>query len=190
MALRGETSVSGTFATWLLNALVVGIRRHHKLTIPIDQVFCLPVPEKAKRQHNFIILPVHGDGVNPIPDHLKTTPPDPIVWTFEEATGKNIVEGEDPGPGPLAEAIHHCLIQVGTGKTVIFPEEEEFESAIPQSHRKGEKAYHVKGHRGSKEGACSLSIKTPITETLTNSRIPLLHIGGHTMGLQEASRVL
>ncbi|KAF2441519.1 Rtt106-domain-containing protein [Karstenula rhodostoma CBS 690.94] len=118
----------------------------------VDQVFCLPVPEKAKRQHNFIILPVHGDGVTPVPDHLKTSPPEPIVWTFEEATGKNIVEGEDPGPGPMAEAIHHCLIQARTGKTVIFPEADQFESAIPQSHRKGEKAYHVKGHRGSKEG--------------------------------------
>ncbi|KAL1612298.1 hypothetical protein SLS60_000522 [Paraconiothyrium brasiliense] len=118
----------------------------------VDQVFCLPVPEKAKRQHNFIVLPVHGDGVNPVPDHLKSSPPEPIVWTFEEATGKNIVEGEDPGPSPMAEAIHHCLIQAGTGKTVIFPDADQFESAIPQSHRKGEKAYHVKGHRGSKEG--------------------------------------
>ncbi|KAF1976053.1 Rtt106-domain-containing protein [Bimuria novae-zelandiae CBS 107.79] len=118
----------------------------------VDQVFCLPVPEKAKRQHNFIVLPVHGDGVNPVPDHLKTSPPEPIVWTFEEATGKNIVEGEDPGPGPMAEAIHHCLLQAGTNKTVVFPEAAQFESAIPQSHRKGEKAYHVKGHRGSKEG--------------------------------------
>lgn len=111
------------------------------------------MPEKAKRQHNFVILPVHGDGVTPVPDHLKASVPEPIVWTFEEATGKNIVEGEDPGPGPIAEAIHHCLIQTGTGKAVIFPEADQFESGIPQSHRKGEKAYHVKGHRGSKEGA-------------------------------------
>ena len=117
-----------------------------------DQIFCLPVPEKAKRQHNFVVIPVHGDGVNPLPDNLTGSPPEPIVWTFEEATGKNIVEGEDSGPGPMAEAIHHCLIQAGTGKEVIFPEADQFESAIPQSHRKGEKAYHVKGHRGSKEG--------------------------------------
>ena len=121
----------------------------------LDQIFCLPVPEKAKRQHNFVVLPVHGDGVNPVPEELKGAPPEPIVWTFEEATGKNIVEGEDPGPGPMAEAIHHCLIQAGTGKTVVFPTADEFESAIPQSHRKGEKAFHVKGHRGSKEGTFS-----------------------------------
>lgn len=118
----------------------------------VDQVFCLPVPEKAKKQHNFIIVPVHGDGVNPVPEELKGSAPEPIVWTFEEATGKNIVEGEDPGPAPMAEAIHHCLIQAGTGKQVVFPDADEFASAIPESHRKSEKAYHVKAHRGSKEG--------------------------------------
>ncbi len=121
----------------------------------VDQVFCLPVPEKAKKQHNFIIIPVHGDGVNPVPDELKASPPEPIVWTFEEATGKNIVEGEDPGPTPMADAIHHCLIQAGTGKEVVFPTEDEFSSAIPESHRKDAKAYHVKAHRGSKEGKAS-----------------------------------
>ncbi|KAH7389440.1 hypothetical protein DE146DRAFT_767716 [Phaeosphaeria sp. MPI-PUGE-AT-0046c] len=118
----------------------------------VDQVFCLPIPEKAKKQHNFVVIPVHGDGVNPLPEHLQGVAPEPIIWTFEEATGKNIVEGEDPGPAPLAEAIHHCLIQAGTGRQVIFPDADEFASATPESHRKGDKAYHVKAHRGSKEG--------------------------------------
>jgi hypothetical protein len=126
----------------------------------VDQIFCLPVPEKAKKQHNFIIIPVHGDGVNPVPDELKASAPEPIVWTFEEATGKNIVEGEDPGPAPMAEAIHHCLIQAGTGKEVIFPDADEFASAVPESHRKGEKAYHVKAHRGSKEGTLMQCIRS------------------------------
>jgi hypothetical protein len=133
----------------------------------VDQIFCLPIPEKAKKQHNFIIIPVHGDGVAPVPDELKASPPEPIVWTFEEATGKNIVEGEDPGPGPMAEAIQHCLKQAGTGKEVIFPDADEFASAVPESHRKGEKAYHVKAHRGSKEGICHpISIPwSPLTNT-------------------------
>jgi hypothetical protein len=87
-----------------------------------------------------------------VPEELKGSPPEPIVWTFEEATGKNIVEGEDPGPGLMAEAIHHCLVQAGTGKNVIFPDADEFASAVPESHRKGDTAYHVKAHRGSKEG--------------------------------------
>jgi len=38
------------------------------------------------------------------------------------------------------------------GKQVITPDEKPFASAIVQSHRKGEKAFHVKAFRGSKEG--------------------------------------
>lgn len=156
----------------------------------VDQVFCLPVPEKAKKQHNFIVIPVHGDGVNPVPEELKAAAPEPIVWTFEEATGKNIVEGEDPGPGPMAEAIHHCLIQAGTGKEVIFPDADEFASAIPESHRKGEKAYHVKAHRGSKEGTSTpytAQSRCPLTHL---RRLPILHLRWYPLWLQEASRVL
>ena len=35
---------------------------------------------------------------------------------------------------------------------VVVPTEKEFVSATPEAHRKGEKAYHVKAFRGSKEG--------------------------------------
>lgn len=126
--------------------------------------------------------------MNPVPEHLKTSPPEPILWTFEEATGKNIREGEDPGPAPMAEAIHHCLIQAGTGKQVIFPEAEQFESAIPQSHRKGEKAYHVKGHRGSKEGAhFPFSL---FNRYIDLDRLLVLHLSWHRVGIQETPGLL
>ena len=154
----------------------------------VDQVFCLPVPEKAKKQHNFIIIPTHGDGVSPVPDELKAAPPEPLLWTFEEATGKNKVEGEDPGPAPMAEAIHHCLIQAGTDKEVIFPDAEEFSSALPESHRKGEKAYHVKAHRGSKEGMLLSSVSK---EGLTKPpRVPVLYLDWHPLRLQKAPGLL
>ena len=116
-----------------------------------EQIFCLPLPEKAKRQHNLIVIPVNGDGVNPVPDSV-IAPPEPIVWTFAEATGKDVKEGEDPGPAPIAAAINECLAKEGVGKKVVFPDEKEFASAIVQSHRKGEKAFHVKAFRGSKDG--------------------------------------
>ena len=35
---------------------------------------------------------------------------------------------------------------------VTYPEEAEFVSATPEAHRKGEKAYHVKAFKGSKDG--------------------------------------
>ncbi|KAF1820162.1 Rtt106-domain-containing protein, partial [Dissoconium aciculare CBS 342.82] len=37
-------------------------------------------------------------------------------------------------------------------RAVTRPSDAEFASSVPQSHRKGETAYHVKAHRGSKEG--------------------------------------
>ncbi|KAF2809388.1 Rtt106-domain-containing protein [Mytilinidion resinicola] len=116
----------------------------------VEQIFCLPLPEKAKRQHNFVVIPIHGDGVNPVPEGTAT--PDSIVWTFADATGKDIKEGVDPGPAPIAAVINDCLKSEGVNKRVVFPDEKEFGSAIVQAHRKGEKAFHVKGHRGSKEG--------------------------------------
>lgn len=41
-------------------------------------------------------------------------------------------------------------------KKTILPDEREFASEIPQSHRKGEKAFHTKAFKGSKEGTSSL----------------------------------
>ena len=38
------------------------------------------------------------------------------------------------------------------GKAVEVPDKDEFASALPQANRKGEVAFHVKAHVGSKEG--------------------------------------
>ncbi|KAF2759751.1 Rtt106-domain-containing protein [Pseudovirgaria hyperparasitica] len=114
----------------------------------IDQVFCLPVPEKAKKQHNFVVLPRGADGITPAAEGAAA--PEPIVWTYVEPTGKDIKEGEDPGPGTTSRAIDQHLGLYK--KQVIYPTDKEFSSSIPQPHRKGEKAYHVKAFRGSKEG--------------------------------------
>ncbi|KAF2840619.1 Rtt106-domain-containing protein [Patellaria atrata CBS 101060] len=114
----------------------------------IDQVFCLPVPEKAKRQHNFVIIPRGGDGITPPP--ADSSAPEPIVWTYDEPSGKALKEGEDPSPAKVGQALNNHLHNFG--KEVIFPSASDFASAIPQSHRKGEKAFHVKAFRGSKEG--------------------------------------
>lgn len=116
--------------------------------VHLEQVFCVPVPEKAKKQHNFIVVPKSGDGVSPVPEG--TTAQEPMVWTFVEATGKDVKEGEDPGPTAMAAEISKHLSP--HGKSVVFPKESQFVSSIPESHRKAEKAYHVKAFRGSKEG--------------------------------------
>lgn len=114
----------------------------------IEQVFCLPIPEKAKRQWNFIVIPKNNDGVNAVPEG--TTVPEQIVWTFQEPTNKELEAGAEAGPEAMAERLGKFLAPFG--KKVIFPIKEEFQSAIPQSHRKGEPGFHVKAFRGSKEG--------------------------------------
>lgn len=81
-----------------------------------------------------------------------------ILWTTNEVAPTTMTFGEghaaqenDSQITATIRVLNHCLRPFG--KSVITPDEREFASAIPQSHRKGEKAYHVKAHRGSKDGA-------------------------------------
>lgn len=52
----------------------------------------------------------------------------------------------------LVDAFNGLLKSSKSHASVQEPSEATFHSALPQSHRKGEKAFHVKAHRGSKEG--------------------------------------
>jgi len=112
----------------------------------IDQAFCLPVPEKAKRQHNFVIIPHGGDGLSaPAPGGVA---PEAIVWTVAETGPKD--EVAEPEPALTTRLLNeHLSVH---GKSVSYPSESEFASAIPPTGRPGERSYHVKAHRGSKDG--------------------------------------
>ena len=117
----------------------------------IDQVFCLPMPEKQARQMNFCLFPKPGamlaDG----------RPAEQIVFVMNETApaGASILASglkeDDTYVTVTTSALETFLSPFG--KRVVMPDAAEFASIIPQSHRKGEKAYHVKAHRGSKEGA-------------------------------------
>ncbi|EME83739.1 uncharacterized protein MYCFIDRAFT_172814 [Pseudocercospora fijiensis CIRAD86] len=116
----------------------------------IDQVFCLPVPEKQQRQSNFVILPKAG-ATNP-----DGTPCEQIVFTMNEtkpddANSSTRAKVEGDTYITVTDAELNALLQPDR-RQVIKPTEAEFASSIPQSHRKGEKGYHVKAHRGTKEG--------------------------------------
>lgn len=123
---------------------------HYLPGTDIDQVFCLPQPEKQARQMNFVLFPKPGamlaDG----------RPAEQIVFVMTESApaGASVVVGglreDDTYVSVTLRALQAFLSPFH--KRVITPDEKEFASSIPQSHRKGEKAYHVKGHRGSKEG--------------------------------------
>ncbi|KAF7597457.1 hypothetical protein BBP40_003704 [Aspergillus hancockii] len=121
----------------------------------IQHVLCLPVPEKNQKQFNFCIIPQYGDGISPPPDGEPAA--EAMVWTVSDGPPKAAfsVNGQQTGnkDGETAENLVQRMLNENLSRTkVVRPDEREFVSAMPEPHRKGEKAYHVKAFRGSKEG--------------------------------------
>ncbi|EMC97211.1 hypothetical protein BAUCODRAFT_68592 [Baudoinia panamericana UAMH 10762] len=116
----------------------------------ISEVFCLPVPEKQQRQWNFVLFP------KPDATAADGTPCEQIVFSMNETppTGAHSAEQQFAEGDTFVTVAERELNRLLShqGKRVVVPDPSEFASSIPQSHRKGEKAYHVKAHRGSKEG--------------------------------------
>ncbi|KAF2771326.1 Rtt106-domain-containing protein [Teratosphaeria nubilosa] len=116
----------------------------------IDQAFCLPVPEKQQRQWNFVLFPKVGAVT------AGGAPAEQVVFTMNETapTGLTAAAQAASETDTFVTVTERELNRVlyYQGKKVVIPKESEFASSIVQAHRKGEKAYHVKAHRGSKEG--------------------------------------
>ena len=110
----------------------------------VRDVFCLPLPEKAQAQYNFCVL-------------SDTPSTDQILWTVPDTPPKG---GAFKGPDAIQEGKTYRALLISLlnkalksyKKHVIQPDNQEFASQIPQAHRKGEKAYHIKAFRGSKDG--------------------------------------
>ncbi|KAL4975749.1 hypothetical protein BDW66DRAFT_136753 [Aspergillus desertorum] len=126
--------------------------------VPLDRiqhVLCLPVPEKTQRQFNFCIIPQYADGINPPPIGEPAT--EAIMWTINDGPAKAAFSGHGQqignGEGETAESLVRRVLNENLSHIrVVRPDAQEFASAMPEGHRKGEKAYHVKAFRGSKEG--------------------------------------
>ncbi|PGH27525.1 hypothetical protein AJ80_00766 [Polytolypa hystricis UAMH7299] len=123
----------------------------------IQHVLCLPVPEKTQRQFNFCIIPKYADGVTPAP--AGATVFEPIIWTVPDGPPRTVFLGSGTSAmesASLAETYESYMQRMLNERLkhtkVICPSEKEFVSPVPEAHRKGEKAYHVKAFRGSKEG--------------------------------------
>ena len=116
----------------------------------VEHVICLPVPDKAQAQKNFCVIPVGGDGLGG-----DVGPYETIVWTAADTKAK----GADPDGPTQAEAISAALAKAKI--KVQVPDENEFASEVPLAANKGERAYHVKGFRGSKEGSFYTSKSLP-----------------------------
>ncbi|OJJ47481.1 hypothetical protein ASPZODRAFT_130973 [Penicilliopsis zonata CBS 506.65] len=126
--------------------------------VPIDRIqhiLCLPVPEKTQRQFNFCVIPCFADGINAPPEG--ETAAESMVWTIADGPPKTAFSGNGQqlgtGGDESAEGLIRRILNENLTQTkVVRPDDREFVSAMPEPHRKTEKAYHVKAFRGSKEG--------------------------------------
>ncbi len=124
----------------------------------IEHVACLPVPEKAQQSYNFCIFPVNGAGLNNSSDGDATQ--DQMVWNVPATAPKPAVcntrvqAGEDESYRDILLRILNARLRKHRKdiSKVAEPDEKDFVSELAQAHRKGEKAYHVKAFRGSKDG--------------------------------------
>ena len=140
----------------------------------IDQVFCLPVPDKQQRQSYIAIFAKPGAiGVEPeqiLFTLTETSPPTLASSTLDTVTA------DDTYVTATQQAFTRLLQHYG--KSVTVPSASEFASARPQSHRKGEKGYHVNAHRGSKEGIRSPhSFSKPYTTNIRSGYLFFLPTG-------------
>ena len=107
----------------------------------IEQVFCLPVPDKQQRQSYFALLPKQGASTD-------GKPAEQILFTLNDTPQSDA--GDETNVSSTRRALSQLLARYD--KDVTVPDAGEFASSRPQHHRKGEKGYHVNAHRGSKEG--------------------------------------
>lgn len=115
----------------------------------------MSVPEKATPAHYFVLIPTQGvnlQGAGAIKEPIVFTVPDTAPQEVTLAAGQAAAP-----PGILYHELFTKLLDAELqkhGKRTVFPDPREFQSAIVQAHRKGEKGYHVKAFRGSKDGTC------------------------------------
>jgi hypothetical protein len=114
-----------------------------------EHILKLPVPEKAQKQYNFCMIPTKAPKDGSTGEPLLWTVNDgaPLPVRFHDARMQNDIGESDQ----ILEAVLEYTMH-NSKKKVTYPDEAEFVSATPESHRKGEKAYHVKAFRGSKDG--------------------------------------
>jgi hypothetical protein len=145
---KGEVGVDTSI--WTVGAQIPGQAMDFELPLAdIAHVMKLPVPEKAQKTWNYVLLP-RSQG--------STNAHEPILFSI--TAGSKMAAGctthtprEIQALGPSAsgqEKLEKALECAGV--KVTEPNEADFASATPESHRKTEKAYHVKAFRGSKDG--------------------------------------
>ncbi|KAK6208330.1 hypothetical protein LQW54_006954 [Pestalotiopsis sp. IQ-011] len=126
-----------------------------------EYVFCLPVPEKAQVQHNYVLLP-RGSALASLSKDSPSTAAEPLVFTIGATApkpgsigGKNAAAAQavsDSYKQLFNWALKMCLTARAPDVQIVEADPSKFHSMVKQAHRPKEKAVHVTAHRGSKDG--------------------------------------
>ncbi|KAF4594841.1 negative regulator of DNA transposition [Ophiocordyceps camponoti-floridani] len=124
----------------------------------IEYAFYLPIPEKTQVQHNYVFFP-RGSC---LPSKTAQQQAEPLVFTVPSTAPKEgTVSGSDSaaaaGVSDTYKSLFHWafarrLEAVGNPVQIVSANPGKFHSVIRQSQRPNEKAVHVNGFRGSKDG--------------------------------------
>lgn len=118
----------------------------------------MPVPEKAQVQHNYVLFP-RGTCLP-----SRTNPPtvEPLVFTVPATAPKEGTIGGTEASSAAAvsdtyKSLFHWafdrrLRAAGNVLDIVSANPNKFHSVVRQPHRPNEKAVHVSGFRGSKDG--------------------------------------
>lgn len=125
----------------------------------IEYIFYLPVPDKTQIHFNYVLFP---KGTS-LPS--KSNPPvvEPLVFTVPATAPKEgVIGGSEAAAGAAAVsdtfksllhwAIERRLRAAGNAIDIVSASPSKFHSVVRQPQRPNEKAVHVSGFRGSKDG--------------------------------------
>ncbi|KAH8821234.1 putative chaperone protein [Xylogone sp. PMI_703] len=128
----------------------------------IEHIFCLPVPEKAQKQYNYILFPRDSNLPPPKPTPGSQPLPEPLVFTISDSAPKpGSISGTDAAAASAVSDDYKTLLHwaittrlSGAHNHAKITEADPslFASTLRQPQRPSEKAVHVKAFRGSKDG--------------------------------------
>jgi hypothetical protein len=128
------------------------------MVLSIAYAFCLPVPEKAQKQHNYILFPKLSN----LPASQGSFTAEPLVFTISATAPKpGTISGTNASAASAVSddykslfdwALSRSFAEAGNSIKIIEADEKHFASVMKEAHRPNEKAVFVKGFRGSKDG--------------------------------------
>lgn len=116
------------------------------------------MPEKTQVQHNYVLFPRNSY----FPSKPDQPTPEPLVFTIPATAPKQGTIGGSEASQAAAvsdtyQTLFHWIIgnrlkAVGNPIKIVSADPNKFRSMIRQAHRPNERAVHVTGYRGSKDG--------------------------------------